>query len=130
MLRILAMASACARIAETAGGLFARRVLVKSASACTPAAKMPIARERADQCIAEHSGPVKQSRAMSLLEALANVAVGFLLALATQMAIFPVFGLVVSFSDNLVIGSIFTAVSILRSFMLRRLFEGLRHRKN
>ena len=70
----------------------------------------------------------KQSRVMSLVEAVTNVVVGFLLALLTQMAIFPMFGLVVSVADNLVIGSIFTAVSILRSFALRRGFEAVRAR--
>ena len=72
----------------------------------------------------------KQSRTMSLVEAVTNVVVGFLLALLTQMAIFPMFGLVVSVADNLVIGGIFTAVSILRSFMLRRVFEAVRARQH
>jgi hypothetical protein len=71
----------------------------------------------------------KQSRMMSLVEAVTNVVVGFLLALLTQFWIFPMFGLVVSVTDNLVIGSIFTAVSILRSFALRRLFETVRTRR-
>lgn len=66
---------------------------------------------------------------MSLVEATANVVVGFLLALLTQIAVFPLFGIVVSFGDNMLIGSTFTAVSILRSFMLRRLFEAVRIRQ-
>jgi hypothetical protein len=70
----------------------------------------------------------KQSRAMSLVEAGTNVLIGFLLATLSQMAIFPKFGLVVSFGDHLLIGIIFTAVSIARSFTLRRVFEGLRMR--
>ena len=71
----------------------------------------------------------QQSRTMSLIEATTNVVVGYLLALLTQIAIFPLFGLAVSFADNVVIGSIFTAVSILRSFMLRRLFEAIAARQ-
>jgi hypothetical protein len=35
-------------------------------------------------------------------------------------------GLVVSFNDNLLIGSVFTLVSIVRSFILRRAFEAIR----
>lgn len=69
-----------------------------------------------------------QSHLMSLVEAAANVIVGFLLALLTQLTIFPLLGLVVSISDNMLIGSFFTAVSIVRSFALRRLFESLRSR--
>jgi hypothetical protein len=69
--------------------------------------------------------PLKQSRAMSLVEAIANVVAGFGLALLTQVTIFPMFGVVVSLTDNIVIGTIFTGISILRSFVLRRLFEML-----
>lgn len=69
---------------------------------------------------------MKQSRLMSLVEALINVAVGFGLAVLTQMAVFPFFGLAVSLGQNLQIGAIFTAVSILRSYALRRLFEWIR----
>ena len=68
-----------------------------------------------------------QSAFMSLVEAVANVVVGYLLALLTQIAIFPLFGVSVSMSDNLVIGGIFTVVSLLRSFALRRLFEAARN---
>ena len=70
----------------------------------------------------------KQSRRMSLIEAIANVAVGYAVAVLTQIVVFPVFGLNVSLSENLVIGSIFTAVSICRSFTLRRVFEAIRVR--
>lgn len=69
---------------------------------------------------------MKQSRLMSLVEALINVAVGFGLAVLTQIMIFPLFGLGVSLVQNLQIGAIFTAVSILRSYTLRRLFEWIR----
>jgi len=52
---------------------------------------------------------------MSLVEATTNVVLGFLLALLTQFTIFPMFGLVVSVADNLLISGIFTAVSIVRA---------------
>lgn len=67
-----------------------------------------------------------QSRGMSLVESLANVAVGFGVAVATQILIFPVFGLHATLGQNLQIGAIFTVVSIARSFALRRLFEAIR----
>ncbi len=68
----------------------------------------------------------KQSRAMSLVESLANVAVGYGLAVGTQMLVFPLFGLHTTLEQNLTIGAIFTVVSIARSFALRRLFEAIR----
>ena len=63
---------------------------------------------------------------MSLIEAIANVAVGFGMAVTTQVLVFPMFGLQASLSENLTIGCIFTAVSIARSYALRRLFEAMR----
>jgi len=65
---------------------------------------------------------------MSLVESFANVTVGFVVAVLTQMLVFPGFGLRVTVGDNLVIAAIFTLVSIVRSYMLRRLFEALRIR--
>ena len=73
---------------------------------------------------------MKQSRLMSLVESLANVLVGYGVAVATQMAVFPLFGLVVTVTENLLIGLIFTAVSIVRSYALRRTFEALRVRQS
>ncbi|WP_434517211.1 hypothetical protein AB6Q56_22550 (plasmid) [Dechloromonas sp. ARDL1] len=73
---------------------------------------------------------MKQSRLMSLVESLVNVLVGYGVAVATQMAVFPLFGLALSITENLLIGLIFTAVSIVRSCALRRAFEALRMRQS
>ena len=73
---------------------------------------------------------MRQSRRMSLAESLTNVAVGYGIAVATQIAVFPLFGLEVRLSDNLAIGAIFTGVSIFRSYSLRRLFEMIRCRNS
>jgi len=69
---------------------------------------------------------MKQSRLMSLVEAISNVAVGYGVAVLTQILIFPTFGLHTTLAQNLKMGAIFTAVSITRSFALRRVFEALR----
>ena len=73
---------------------------------------------------------MKKSRLMSLVESLANVLVGYGVAVATQMAVFPLFGLTVTVTENLLIGLIFTVVSIVRSYALRRSFEALRVRQS
>ena len=73
---------------------------------------------------------MKQSRLMSMVESLANVLVGYAVAVVTQMAVFPLFGLAVTITENLLIGLIFTAVSIVRSYALRRGFEALRVRQS
>ena len=69
---------------------------------------------------------MRQSRVMSLVEAVANVVVGYGVAVAVQIILFPVFGLGVTVRQNLVIGLVFTAVSVVRSYLLRRLFESVR----
>ena len=55
---------------------------------------------------------MRQSRLMSLVEAVANVVVGYGVAVLVQVLLFPLFGLAVSFRQNLAIGLVFTAVSI------------------
>ncbi len=72
---------------------------------------------------------MKQSRLMSLVESLATVLVGYGVAVATQMLVFPLFGLAVTVTENLLIGLIFTVVSIVRSYALRSGFEALRVRQ-
>lgn len=70
-----------------------------------------------------------QTRKQSLFEAWMNVAVGYLVALATQLAVFPAMGMKVKISQNITIGIIFTVVSLVRSYLLRRLFNKLHSRK-
>ena len=69
---------------------------------------------------------MRQTRGWSLLEAVTNVLVGYGVAVSTQILVFPLFGLHATLQENLLIGLIFTAVSLVRSYVLRRAFEGLR----
>ena len=71
---------------------------------------------------------MKQSRAMSMVEAVANVIVGYALAIATQLAVFPIFGIEAALGAHLAIGLAFVGVSLVRSYALRRLFERIRAR--
>lgn len=71
---------------------------------------------------------MKQTRLMSLVEAVANVVVGYGVAVLTQLIVFPWFGLPARLSDALAIGAVFTIVSVARAYLLRRLFEALRVR--
>ena len=63
---------------------------------------------------------------MSFVEAATNVVVGYVLAIATQIAVFPLFGLEAALVDHLAIGLAFLGVSLARGYLLRRLFERLR----
>ncbi len=69
---------------------------------------------------------MKQSRIMSMVEAAANVVVGYVLAIATQIIVFPWFGIETGLGEHLTIGLAFVGVSLARGFLLRRLFEAIR----
>ena len=71
---------------------------------------------------------MRQSRVMSLIEATTNVVVGYALAIATQIVVFPLFGIEAALSEHLAIGLVFIVVSLARGYLLRRLFERLRCR--
>jgi hypothetical protein len=64
-----------------------------------------------------------QSRCGSLIEAIINVAVGYVVAVVTNMVVLPLFDIHVGLGDNMLIGLIFTAVSLGRSYLLRRIFN-------
>lgn len=67
---------------------------------------------------------MNQSRIDSLIESFANVAVGYGVALASQLLIFPLYGIHVNLSANIAIGLWFTVISIARSYIIRRFFNG------
>ena len=71
---------------------------------------------------------MRQSRVMSLLEAMTNVVVGYLLAIATQLVVFPWFDIETGLAEHLSIGLAFVGVSLARGYLLRRLFEAIRMR--
>jgi hypothetical protein len=66
-----------------------------------------------------------QTRWQSFLESCINVAIGYGVAVAAQMLVFPLFSIHIPLGSNLAIGAIFTVVSIARSYVVRRLFNRL-----
>lgn len=64
-----------------------------------------------------------QTKLGSLKESLTNIAIGFCVALAAQLIIFPLFGFDPPLIDNLAISALFTAVSLARSYVIRRWFN-------
>lgn len=67
-----------------------------------------------------------QSRLGSVAEAVVNVVVGFGVNFTANLLLFPLFGWEMSPSQNLSLGVIYTVISVVRSFALRRLFNRLR----
>lgn len=64
-----------------------------------------------------------QTRKQSLTESIVNVIIGYLIALLSQILIFPLFNIEVSLNDNLAIWLCFTIISLIRSYIIRRLFN-------
>ena len=71
---------------------------------------------------------MKQSRIESLVESIVNILIGYGVALLSQIAIFPMFGIYVPLSTNLWIGAWFTGISLARSYIIRRFFNAQLHR--
>jgi hypothetical protein len=70
--------------------------------------------------------PCASPRLMSLVEAVANVFVGLIVALAAQIVVFPPFGLQATLGQNVLLARVFTSDSIVRSYALPRMFEAIR----
>ncbi len=66
-----------------------------------------------------------QKKRHSLLESLINIAIGYNVALLTQIIVFPFFGIHIELHTNIAIGIVFTVVSLVRSYSVRRLFNWL-----
>jgi predicted membrane protein len=68
-----------------------------------------------------------QTRLSSLIEAVINVVIGFVISLAITAVVLPAYGHQVTWSENLQITLIFTATSILRTYFVRRYFNARIH---
>lgn len=66
---------------------------------------------------------VMQKKSHSFIEVCLNTAIGYAVAVLSQYIVFPYFHIYTSIESNLKIGAIFTIVSIVRSYFVRRLFN-------
>lgn len=64
-----------------------------------------------------------QSRAMSLVETLCSTFAALVVALVTQILVFPLYGIDVTLGENISLCAIFTLVSIVRGYIVRRVFN-------
>lgn len=69
---------------------------------------------------------MSQAKLGSLAEAWANIAVGFTINWCANMVVLPWFGFHVTGGQAFGIGVVFTAISLVRSYVLRRWFNGLK----
>lgn len=67
---------------------------------------------------------MSQSRKGSLIEALINTAIGFGINFTANLIILPLFGFTsLTVQTNLVIGVVYTLISVVRSYVVRRWFN-------
>jgi hypothetical protein len=68
-----------------------------------------------------------QTRLGSFIESWMNIAVGFTINYFANLLIFPLFGMHISLRNNFLMGCIYTAISVVRSYVIRRWFNGLHY---
>jgi len=66
---------------------------------------------------------MSQTRKQSAIEAVMNVAVGFLINFTANMTLFPLFGWEISVEQNIGLGILYTMISLARSYCLRRFYN-------
>ena len=71
-----------------------------------------------------------QSKFGSFVEAWANIIVGFTINWCANMLILPMFGFDITAAKAFWIGVVFTGISLARSYILRRWFNGLKFNWN
>lgn len=64
-----------------------------------------------------------QTRLQSLIESMTNIFIGYSVSVASQLLVFPLFDINVTIQENLLIGAYFTAISLVRSYAVRRFFN-------
>lgn len=69
-----------------------------------------------------------QTRLGSFIESCINVILGFSINMAANALILPLIGFHISVSQNLFIGLLYTAISVARSYTIRRWFNARIHR--
>lgn len=64
-----------------------------------------------------------QTKKQSLSESITNIIIGYIVALISQLIVFPVVGVESTFSQNIKISLYFTVISLVRSYVIRRYFN-------
>lgn len=72
---------------------------------------------------------MSQTKLLSFIEAWANTIVGFVVAFITQVLVFPLYDVHISMAQDFQIVVIFSVISVIRSYLLRRAFNRIIIRK-
>ena len=71
---------------------------------------------------------MQQTKLGSFYESLINIIIGWSINFTANMTIFPLFGWVISVEQNIWLGTIYTFISIIRSYIIRRWFNAKLHK--
>jgi hypothetical protein len=64
-----------------------------------------------------------QTRLHSFVESMVNILIGYGVAVTTQIVVFPLFDIHIPMHDNFIMGGVFTIISLIRSYLIRRWFN-------
>ena len=64
-----------------------------------------------------------QSKKYSIIESVANTVIGLVTSFIIQLIIYPLLDIPVSIGQNIIITFVFLIVSIIRGYLIRRLFN-------
>jgi hypothetical protein len=66
-----------------------------------------------------------QSKQKSLIESIVQTIIGLGTSILIQVILYPILGIPVTFSQNIIITLVFFIISIIRGYFVRRIFEKL-----
>ena len=71
---------------------------------------------------------MQQTKLGSFYESLINIIIGWTINFTANMTIFPLFGWDISVEQNIWLGTIYTFISLIRSYIVRRWFNAKLHK--
>jgi hypothetical protein len=66
---------------------------------------------------------MNQTKLHSIIESITQTLIGLLTSILIQVILYPLLNIPVTFKQNLIITGVFFAVSIVRGYIIRRLFN-------
>lgn len=70
---------------------------------------------------------MKQTKKQSMVESVTQTIIGLLTSFLIQVVLYTFLGIPVTFTQNLIITAVFFAVSIIRGYFVRRIFNKKTH---
>ena len=68
---------------------------------------------------------MRQTKRKSLIESIAQTLIGLITSILIQFILYPIMGIPVTIFQNIIITLVFFIVSIVRGYLVRRLFDKL-----